>query len=78
MNAMNILKQLMNQASGSQSGAGGGSGVNRMVGDLASQFSGGGSKGSGSGGIDVKSLLGGGAVGLMLGSKGAGRWAAKR
>ncbi|MDL0430484.1 tellurite resistance TerB family protein [Marinobacter sp. TBZ242] len=46
MNAMNILKQLMNQTSGSQPGTGGGFG-----------------------GVDVKSLLGGGAVGLMLGSK---------
>ncbi|KPP98043.1 MAG: hypothetical protein HLUCCO03_08105 [Marinobacter sp. HL-58] len=40
-----------------------------MIGELTSQFGGGGSRGSGSGGIDVKSLLGGGAVGLMLGSK---------
>lgn len=69
MNAMNILKQLMNQASGSQSSAGGGTDVKRMVGNLASQFGGSGSGGSGSGGMDVKSLLGGGAVGLMLGSK---------
>lgn len=69
MNAMNILKQLMNQASGGQAGASGTTDINRMVGNLASQFSGSGSKGSGSGGIDVKSLLGGGAVGLMLGSK---------
>ncbi|MBL3557413.1 MULTISPECIES: tellurite resistance TerB family protein [Marinobacter] len=69
MNAMNILKQLMNQASGSQPGTGGGSDINRMVGNLASQFGGSGSGGSGSSGIDVKSLLGGGAVGLMLGSK---------
>lgn len=71
MNAMNILKQLMNQASGGQAGAGtsGATDINRMVGNLASQFSGSGSRGSGSGGIDVKSLLGGGAVGLMLGSK---------
>ncbi|PXX90318.1 DUF533 domain-containing protein [Marinobacter vulgaris] len=69
MNAMTILKQLMSQASGGQAGSGGGTDVNRMVGELASQFKGGGSKSGGSGGIDVKSLLGGGAVGLMLGSK---------
>ncbi|WP_404367697.1 tellurite resistance TerB family protein [Marinobacter sp.] len=72
MNAMNILKQLMNQASVNQSDAVGSSDVNRIVGNLASQFSGQGSRGSGSAGsgsIDVKSLLGGGAVGLMLGSK---------
>lgn len=68
MNAMKILQQLMNQASGSQSntpgGSTGGSSVNRMVGELASQF-----KGGGSGGFDVKSLLGGGALGAMMGSK---------
>lgn len=69
MNAMNILKQLMNQASGSQPNAGGGTDVNQMVGNLASQFGVGSAKGSGYAGIDVKSLLGGGAVGLMLGSK---------
>jgi len=71
MNAMNILSQLMKQASGSQGqpGKSGGTDVNRMVGELASQFKGGGSKGSGGGGIDVKSLLGGGALGLMVGSK---------
>lgn len=71
MNAMNILNQLMKQASGGQGqpGKSGGTDVNRMVGELASQFKGGGSKGSGSGGIDVKSLLGGGALGLMVGSK---------
>lgn len=72
MNAMTILKQLMNQASGSQTGTRGGSDVNRMVGELASQLKGGGSKGaggSGPGGIDVKSLLGGGALGMMVGSK---------
>jgi len=64
MNAMNILKQLMSQASGSEPGKSGGPDVNRMVGGLTSQF-----KGSGSGGIDVKSLLGGGALGMMVGSK---------
>lgn len=71
MNAMNILNQLMKQASGSQGqpGKSGGTDINRMVGELASQFKGGGSKGSGSSGIDVKSLLGGGALGLMVGSK---------
>lgn len=69
MNAMMILKQLMNQAAGSPAGTGGGSGVNRMVGDLASQFKGGGTSSAGSTGIDVKSLLGGGALGLLVGSK---------
>lgn len=73
MNAMTILNQLMNQASGSRTGtsqaSGGSTDVNRMLGELASQFKGGSSKGTGSGGIDVKSLLGGGALGLMIGSK---------
>ncbi|MCL7944226.1 tellurite resistance TerB family protein [Marinobacter sp. ATCH36] len=69
MNAMKILNQLMNQASGSQSRTGGGTDVNRMVGEFASQFKGGSSKGGGSGGIDIKSLLGGGALGMMVGSK---------
>lgn len=73
MNAMKIVQQLMNQASGSQSntrgGSTGGNDINRMVGELASQFKGGGSKGGGSGGLDVKSLLGGGALGAMMGSK---------
>lgn len=73
MNAMKILQQLMNQASSSQSNTRGGStegsNVNRMVGDLASQFKGGSFKGGGSGNFDVKSLLGGGALGAMMGSK---------
>lgn len=68
MNAMSILKQLMGQASGGQGGSSGGGDVNRMVGQLASQFKGG-SGGSGAGGIDMKSLLGGGALGLLVGSK---------
>jgi uncharacterized membrane protein YebE (DUF533 family) len=68
MNAMSILKQLMNQASGGQGGSTGGGDVNRMVSQLASQFKGG-SGGSGAGGIDMKSLLGGGALGLLVGSK---------
>jgi uncharacterized membrane protein YebE (DUF533 family) len=68
MNAMSILKQLMGQASGGQGGSNGGGDVNRMVGQLASQFKGG-SGSSGAGGIDMKSLLGGGALGLLVGSK---------
>lgn len=68
MNVMSILNQVMKQAQGGQSRTGGGMDVNKMVGSLSSQFSG--RQGSGSGsGIDVKSLLGGGALGLMLGSK---------
>ncbi|RKR71546.1 tellurite resistance TerB family protein [Marinobacter nauticus] len=67
MNVMSVLNQIMNQAQGGQSrqGSQGGMNVNQMMGNLGDQLSGG---KSGSG-IDVKSLLGGGALGLMLGSK---------
>lgn len=67
MNVMSVLNQIMNQAQGGQSrqGSQGGMNVNQMMGNLGNQLSGG---KSGSG-IDVKSLLGGGALGLMLGSK---------
>ena len=67
MNVMSVLNQIMNQAQGGQSrqGSQGGTNVNQMMGNLGNQLSG----GKGSSGIDVKSLLGGGALGLMLGSK---------
>jgi len=67
MNVMSVLNQIMNQAQSGQSrqGSQGGMNVNQMMGNLGNQLSGG---KSGSG-IDVKSLLGGGALGLMLGSK---------
>lgn len=67
MNVMSVLNQIMNQAQGGQSrqGSQGGMNVNQMMGNLGNQLSGG---KSGSG-IDIKSLLGGGALGLMLGSK---------
>lgn len=69
MNVTSILNQLINQASG-QSGkpgtSGSGTDVSRMVESLSSQLKG--SSGQGSG-IDLKSLLGGGALGLMVGSK---------
>nr|MCS5563421.1 tellurite resistance TerB family protein [Oleiphilaceae bacterium] len=67
MNVMSVLNQIMNQAQGGQSrqGSQGGMNVNQMMGNLGSQLSG----GKGGSGIDVKSLLGGGALGLMLGSK---------
>jgi len=67
MNVMSVLNQIMNQTQGGQSRQGnqGGMNVNQMMGNLGNQLSGG---KSGSG-IDVKSLLGGGALGLMLGSK---------
>lgn len=79
MNAKMILDQLMKQASNIQSqgggnshrGRSGGFDVNKIVGGLASQLSGGKSKGKGHspGGFDIKSLLGGGALGILLGSK---------
>ncbi|MBY6034357.1 tellurite resistance TerB family protein [Marinobacter daepoensis] len=67
MNVMSVLNQIMNQAQGGQARNGSQSGmdVNKMMGSLSSQFSG----GKGGSGFDVKSLLGGGALGLMLGSK---------
>ena len=67
MNVMSVLNQIMNQAQGGQSrqGSQGGMNVNQMMGTLGSQLSG----GKGGSGIDVKSLLGGGALGLMLGSR---------
>ena len=67
MNAMSVLNQIFNPSQGGQSRQGGGSGadLNQRLGNLGNQLSG----SQGSSGIDVKSLLGGGALGLMLGSK---------
>ncbi|MEH6640814.1 tellurite resistance TerB family protein [Vreelandella glaciei] len=72
MNASKILQQLMQQAGGSQQG-GSSSGVDvkGILSGLSKQL-GGGSSGQGSsssGGFDVKSLLGGGAMGMLVGSK---------
>ncbi len=75
MNASRILGQLMQQAGGKQ--AAGGVDVKGMLEGLSRQFGGGqqgGQQGSqqggqASGGIDMKSLLGGGALGLLVGSK---------
>lgn len=85
MNASKILEQLMKQAgghSGSRSNEGGsGLDIGGMLDGLSRQFGGGqgsdsqggasqdsGGQGGGSG-FDVKSLLGGGALGLLVGSK---------
>ncbi|MFG6158118.1 tellurite resistance TerB family protein [Halomonas sp. 1390] len=73
MNAKSILEQVMKQASGSQKGAGG-LDVQGMVNRVSSALgSGGGSRGAGGdaqgSGVDMKSLLGGGALGLLVGSK---------
>lgn len=79
MNASKILQQLMQQASGqggqhgqaSQGGQGGAVDVKGMLEGLARQLGGGsaGQTASGAGGMDMKSLLGGGAMGLLVGSK---------
>jgi len=68
MNAMSLLNQIMQQAKGGQStNPGGNPGGNDLMNQLGSQLKG--AQGSGGGGIDMKSLLGGGALGLLLGSK---------
>jgi len=64
MNVMSVLNQIMAQAQNGQSGSSGGVDVSRALEGLGSQYS-----GQGGSGIDVKSLIGGGALGLMLGSK---------
>ncbi len=72
MNASRILDQLMKQAGGSSKGAGGGGvDVKGMLDGLSRQLGGSASEsGTGSGsGVDVKSLLGGRALGLMVGSR---------
>ncbi|WP_430886809.1 hypothetical protein [Halomonas llamarensis] len=74
MNASKILQQLMQQAGGSQKGSG--VDVQGMLSGLSKQF-GGGSQGpsrqqnasSSSSDFDMKSLLGGGVMGLLVGSK---------
>ena len=69
MNAMSLLNQIMQQAGGGQSTNRGGNPTagGDLVSQLGSQFKGG--QGSGGGGIDMKSLLGCGALGLLVGSK---------
>ncbi|MCK0744327.1 tellurite resistance TerB family protein [Chromohalobacter nigrandesensis] len=71
MNASKILQQLMQQAGGSQKGSG--VDVKGMLGGLSKQLggnaSGDKSSGGSSGGFDMKSLLGGGAMGMLVGSK---------
>src|SRR5690554_6032692 len=73
MNASKILQQLMQQAGGRSGGTG--VDVKGML-DGLSRHLGGGASGqasnqpaSDSGGLDMKSLLGGGAMGLLVGSK---------
>lgn len=68
MNVSSILNQLLKQAGGPSPGQGSGNDmdIGKMVGSLTSQLAG--SQGA-AGGIDVKSLLGGGALGMLVGSK---------
>lgn len=68
MNASKILQQLMQQAGGQKRG---GINVKGMLDGLSHQLGGGasGQPSTGSGGLDMKSLLGGGAMGLLVGSK---------
>lgn len=74
MNAKYLLDQIMKQASGSsgsRSGSSGGLNVQGLIKTVSSQLSGtgkGGKGGSSSGGLDVKSLMGGGALGMLMGS----------
>ena len=69
MNASKILQQLMQQAGGRSGGAG--VDVKGMLDGLSRQLGGGasGQSSSDSAGLDMKSLLGGGAMGLLVGSK---------
>jgi uncharacterized membrane protein YebE (DUF533 family) len=66
MNAKGILDQLMRNAGGQRSARGSGDTVDRLLQGLKSQLAGG--SGQRSGG-DMKSLLGGGALALLVGSK---------
>lgn len=72
MNASKILQQLMSQASGSK-GSSGGMDVKGVIDGLSRHLGGNSSQGtrqsSGSSGFDVKSLLSGGAMGMLVGSK---------
>ncbi|GHE20333.1 tellurite resistance TerB family protein [Halomonas urumqiensis] len=80
MNASRILQQLMQQAGGGKSSSGGGD-LKGILDGLSRQLGGGQSRGGqssdgqsrggsqGGSGVDVKSLLGGGALGLLVGSR---------
>lgn len=70
MNASKILQQLMQQASGGQQdGNSSGVDVKGMLSGLSKQLGGTTQGGGASGGFDMKSLLGGGAMGMLVGSK---------
>lgn len=69
MNASKILQQLMQQASGGHQGGNSGVDVKGMLSGLSKQLGGATQGGGSSGGFDMKSLLGGGAMGMLVGSK---------
>ncbi|WP_108444692.1 tellurite resistance TerB family protein [Halomonas denitrificans] len=75
MNAKSILEQVMKQAASGQKGTGGldvQDMVNRVTSSLGGSAGGGARRGGGDssgGGVDMKSLLGGGALGMLIGSK---------
>ena len=76
MNAKSILEQVMKQAAGGQQGTGGldvQGMVNRVTSSLGGGSAGGEARRAGGespgGGVDMKSLLGGGALGMLIGSK---------
>ncbi|MDO3722896.1 tellurite resistance TerB family protein [Marinobacter sp. chi1] len=69
MNVTSILNEIMKQAQGAspqgRGSTGGGVDLGGMMQDLGKQMRG----GAGSGGVDLKSMLGGGLLGMLLGSK---------
>ena len=68
MNVMSLLNQIMQQAGGDPSSNSVGNPSNQSVNQQHhAQVAG--SSGAGGSGIDMKSLVGGGALGLLLGSK---------
>ena len=70
MNARSILEQVMKQAGSGRQQNAVGLDVQGLVGSLSSSLGvGGASQGTRGSGVDVKSLLGGGALGLLIGSK---------
>ena len=73
MNASRVFNQLVKQVGGQQGS--GGADLKAMLNGLSRQIGGGqksegkGVSGSGSGGLDVSSLLGGGALGMLVGNR---------
>lgn len=76
MNASKIVQQLMKQAGGQSGSQSSGSGVKSVLSGLSQQLGNSGGASS-SGGVDMKSLLGGGALGALVGSKGGRKMGGK-